>query len=119
MKSRLVYILMLVLAVSCAEKRNRGTDAGLREDASSVARTAAAELSLDPTQEHLLENAICDLFNSLEKRPDDRLDDTDRSLKASEAHKSFQKKVRASFPTDKSAEILAWYYNYSNTNSMQ
>ena len=119
MKSRLAYILLLALAISCAGKNRPGEDAGLREDAASVARTAAAELALDPVQERLLEDAVCVLFDSLEEQPGEGMDDSERSVRASKAHKSFQKKVRASFPADKSAEILAWYYNFSTTNPIQ
>ena len=119
MKSRLAYILLLILAVSCAGKNRPGADAGPREDAASVARTAAAELALDSVQEQLLEDAVCALLDSLERQPGERMDDSERSVQASMAHKSFQNKVRSSFPADKSAEILAWYYNFSNTNPIQ
>lgn len=119
LKAYLRILLPLLVAASCSGGQSSGADATVRDEAGSVARTAAAALSLSPGEELLLEEAVCGLFCSLETQPGTTEDDSERSVRASEAYKAFQQKIRASFPADRSAEILAWYYNYSNTNSIQ
>lgn len=107
---------MCFLPVSCGQVRGNGHDGAVKSRAEAVAKAASKELSLKPAQTVALEEAVYELYVSI-GRQDGHADDPSATSEMNRrSYKAFQDRISRSFPKEKAVEVLAWYYNYSNTN---
>ena len=112
MKLRLTYLALLASLVSCGGRVTDMADDMARKEACEVASAASRDLSLKPGQTKTLRDALYDLNARTGAIAQE--DPSKASEMSSRAYKSFQDRINSEFSKDKAAEIIAWFYNYSN-----
>lgn len=115
MRRTIIWIIVLLAAaaqsVSGQPERN---DSAIRKKAEYVAAIARNDLSLTEEETNFLEAAFYDRYLAGEERTRG-VDDPAKVAEIKNAiHKEFSKTVYKHYGREKSAEIIAWYYNYTN-----
>lgn len=116
MKRSVTYLFIVLSLLGCGGRRSSVLDEGLKARAKTVAKSAAEDLSLSQKQARAFETAVYELYSSENEDAGKAKDESEMSELKSRAHREFQGKIFHEFSNEKATEILAWYFNYSNTN---
>lgn len=106
-----VLSLWVLLSIGCSTKPK---DEGASKAAAAVAEAASLKISLSLRQKHCLEDAVYDMYETIEQGTQGLSDPSDIAEVRRNAHIEFEKCLQLQIRDPKTAEILAWYYNYCN-----
>lgn len=106
-----ILFLLVLLNIGCSTKPK---DEGVAEAAAAVAEAASLKITLSLRQKHCLENAVYDMYETIEQGTQGLSAPSDIAEVRRNAHIEFEKCLHVQIRDPKTAEILAWYYNYCN-----
>ena len=108
-----VLLLSLSPGRTAAQPVERN-DSTIVKKARYVAGVAQRDLSLTDAETSFLEDTFYDRYYAGEQRTKDVSDPAKVAEIKSSIHKEFSRVVYKHYGHERSAEIIAWYYNYSN-----
>lgn len=120
MMKMLKYIVMIVAAcmvvtqARALEKQDQQIDPASQKRAAYVSALAKEELELTDEQTKFLEEAFYERYHAGVERLKGVNDPAKVSEIKNSIHKEFSRTVYKYYGREKSAEIIAWYYNYTN-----
>ncbi len=112
----ILFLAALCLAAPLcgAPSGQEQADSAIVKKAKYIAGLAQRDLSLSPDETSFLEGAFYDRYYAGQERIKDVDDQAKVAEIKKEIHKEFSSVVYKHYGREKSAEIIAWYYNYTN-----
>jgi len=105
-----VVTASLFICCKSADKR----DESAARAAIELAQAAAEELSFTADQKQKLETAAYILYKNVEPEAKTKGESTEKADMCRQAMEKFKSSLEEVFPKTTTAEIIAWYYKYSN-----
>lgn len=122
-RQKLFTILVALSCVPCLQAQTQQAaergDPAIIEKSKYMAAIARRDLSLNDEETHFLENAFYDRYFAGQERTREVADPALVAEIKNAIHKEFSKRIYKYYGREKSAEIIAWYYNYTNKTRQQ